>query len=87
LPEEGSMHYSRRDFLRIATAGIPVAGMPWFFSSVARAEAGGRYAQTRADEIHRHSMEEAIRQAGEDPEEVKARVNRRARELRANSAT
>jgi hypothetical protein len=89
LWEEGSMHYSRRDFLRVATAGIPVAGMPWFFSSVARAEAPARerYAQIRADRIHKRSTEEAIREAGEDPEEVKARVKSRVRELRAGSAT
>jgi hypothetical protein len=82
------MHYSRRDFLRVATAGIPVAGMPWFFSSVARAEAPARerYAQTRADKIHKRATEEAIRQAGEDPAEVKARVNRRLSELKANSS-
>jgi len=63
--------------------------MPWFFTSVAHAEtpARGRYAQTRADKIHKRSTEEAIRQAGEDPEEVKARVNRRVRELRADSAS
>jgi hypothetical protein len=83
------MHYSRRAFLKIATAGIPIAGAPWLFSSMARAEAGprGRYAQTRADKIHKRSMEEAIRQAGEDPEEVKARVNRSMRELMASSAS
>jgi SpoVK/Ycf46/Vps4 family AAA+-type ATPase len=83
------MHYSRRAFLKIATAGIPIAGAPWLFSSVARAEPGarGRYAQARADRIHKRSTEEAIRQAGEDPEEVKARVNRRMRELMADSAS
>jgi anaerobic selenocysteine-containing dehydrogenase len=83
------MNYSRRDFLKVAAAGIPVAGASWFFSGVARAEPGtrGRYAQVRADRIHKRSTEEAIRQAGEDPEEVKARVNRRLHELRANSAT
>jgi hypothetical protein len=83
------MHYSRRDFLRVATAGLPVVGMPWFFSSVAHAgaEPEGRYAQARADRIHNRSTEEAIRQADEDPEEVKAGVNRRLRELRANSVS
>jgi hypothetical protein len=79
------MVYSRRDFLRIAAAGIPVVvGVPWLCSSTAhaRAEEGG-YTQAQADTIHNRSTEEAIRQAGEKPEEVKARVDRRLRELRA----
>lgn len=83
------MRYSRHDFLRVAAAGLPVVGIPWFFSSVvnAGAERQGEYAQARADRIHMHSTEEAIRRADEEPEEVKARVNRRLRELRANSVS
>ncbi len=80
------MVYSRRDFLRIAAAGIPVVvGAPWLCSSAAhaRAEMEGGYTQAQADTIHNRSAEEAIRQAGEKPEEVKARVDRRLRELRA----
>jgi hypothetical protein len=80
------MVYSRRDFLRIAAAGIPVVvGAPWFFSSAAhaRAETEEGYTQAQADTIHNRSTEEAIRQAGEKPEEVKAQVDRRMRELRA----
>jgi len=82
------MHYSRRDFLKVA-AGSPLVGAAWFFSSVARAgaEAEGGYTQARADRIHDRSTEDAIRRAGEDPEEVKARVERRLRELRANAVS
>ena len=80
------MHYSRHDFLRIAAAGLPVVvGAPWFCSGAAHASAKteGGYTQAQADRIHNRSMEGAIRQAGESPEEVKARANRRLRELRA----
>ena len=81
------MAYSRRDFLRIAAAGLPVVvGAPWLCSSAAhaKAEMEGGYTQAQADRIHKRSTEEAIRQAGEKPEEVKARVDRRLRELRAD---
>ena len=81
------MACSRRDFLRIAAAGLPVVvGAPWFCSSAAhaKAEMEGGYTQAQADRIHNRSTEEAIRQAGEKPEEVKARVARRLRELRAD---
>ena len=80
------MAYSRHDFLRIAAAGLPVVvGAPWLCSGVAHAIAKteGGYTQAQADRIHNRSTEEAIRQAGEKPEEVQARVNRRLRELRA----
>jgi len=83
------MHYSRRDFLRVATAGIPVAGIPWFFSSVARAEAPARerYAQIRADRIHKRSTEEAIREA--EPESLKGKATAKSRvgKVRPGSAT
>jgi len=82
------MDYSRRDFLKVAAAGLPVVvGAPWFSSSAAHAreETEGAYAQARADRIHNRSMEEAIRQAGEKPEEVKARADSRLRELWAAS--
>ena len=81
------MAYSRRDFLRIAAAGLTVVvGAPWLCSSAAhaKAEMKGGYTQAQADRIHNRSTEEAIRQAGEKPEEVKARVDRRLRELRAD---
>jgi hypothetical protein len=81
------MVYSRRDFLRNAATGIPVVvGAPWLCSSAAhaRAEIEDGYTQAQADSIHNRSTEEAIRQAGEKPEEVKARVDRRLRELRAD---
>jgi hypothetical protein len=81
------MVYSRRDFLRFAAAGLPiVVGAPWLCSSAAyaRAETEEGYTQAQADTIHNRSTEETIRQAGEKPEEVKARVNRRLRELRAD---
>ncbi len=81
------MDYNRRYFLRIAAAGLPVVGAPYLFSSAAHAreETEGAYTQAQADGIHNRSTEEAIRQAGEKPEEVKARVNRRLLELRADS--
>jgi hypothetical protein len=81
------MAYSRRDFLKIAAAGLPVVvGAPWLCSSAAhaKAEMEGGYTQAQADRIHNRSTEEAIRQAGEKPEEVKARVDRRLRELSTN---
>jgi hypothetical protein len=81
------MAYSRRDFLRIAATGLPVVvGAPWLCSSAAhaKAEMEGGYTQAQADRIHKRSTEEAIRQAGEKPEEVKARVDRRLRELRTD---
>ena len=80
--------YSRHDFLRIAAAGLPVViGAPWLCSGVAhaRAEMEGGYTQAQADRIHNRSTEEAIRRAGERLEEVRARVFRRLRELRADS--
>jgi hypothetical protein len=82
------MVYSRHDFLRIAAAGLPfVVGAPWLCSGAAHArmEMEGGYAQAQADKIHNRSTEAAIRQAGEKPEEVKARVDRRLRELRTDS--
>lgn len=81
------MDYSRRDFLRIAAVGLPVVGTPWFYSSEAhaRAEIEGAYSQAQADRIHNGSMEEAIRRAGENPEEVKARADSRLLELQAAS--
>ena len=81
------MDYNRRYFLRIAAAGLPVVGAPWLYSGAAhaRAEPEGAYSQARADEIHNRSTEEAIRRAGEKPEEVKARVGRRLLELKADS--
>ena len=83
------MHYSRRDFLKFAAAGLPVMGASWSYATVA--QAGTRteeaYTQARADRIHSRSTAEAIEWAGEDPEEVKARVDRRIRELKANAAS
>jgi hypothetical protein len=82
------MVYSRHDFLRIAAAGLPfVVGVPWLSSRAAHArmELKGGYTQAQADRIHSRSTEAAIRQAGERPEEVRARVNRRLGELRAES--
>ncbi len=82
------MAYSRHDFLRIAAAGLPfVVVAPWLCSGAAhaRTELEGGYTQAQADRIHNRSTEAAIKQAGERPEEVRARVNRRLRELRADS--
>lgn len=82
------MDYSRRDFLRIAAVGLPVVGTSWFYSgaALAREEVEGTYGQTQADSIHKSSMEEAIRQAGEKPMEVKARADSRLLELWAGSS-
>jgi hypothetical protein len=82
------MDYSRRDFLRIVTV-LPATGTAWFFSSAARAGAAAEeaYAEARADKIHKNSTDDEIRQSGKTPEEVKAEVDRRIRELRANSST
>ena len=81
------MDYSRRDFLRIAAVGLPVVGASWFYSGAAHAREGieRAYSQTQADSIHNSSMEEAIRQAGEKPGEVKARADSRLLELLAGS--
>jgi hypothetical protein len=82
------MAYSRHDFLRIAAAGLPVMiGVPWLCTSAAHARTRmeGGYTQAQADRIHNRSTEAAIRQAGESPEEVRARVYRRLRELKADS--
>jgi hypothetical protein len=81
------MDYSRRDFLRIAAVGLPVVGTSWFYSGAAHAreEVEGTYSQTQADSIHNSSMEEAIRRAGKNPKEVKARADRRLLELQAAS--
>lgn len=66
------MHYSRHDFLKVAVAMLPIVGVPWFYSSTARAgvEIEGAYSQAQADRIHSHSMEEAITQAGRRPGDI-----------------
>jgi hypothetical protein len=81
------MDYSRRDFLKIV-AVLPAMGTALFFSSAARAGAAAEeaYAEARADKIHKNSTDDEIRQSGKTPEEVKAEVDRRIRELRANAA-
>ena len=82
------MNYSRRDFLKFAAAGLPVVGAAWNYATVARAatQPEGAYTQARADRIHSRSTAEAIERAGEEPEDVKARVDSRLRELKANAA-
>jgi hypothetical protein len=81
------MDYSRSDFLRIV-AVLPAMGATWFFSSAARAGAAAEeaYAEARADKIHKDSTDDEIRKSGKTPEEVKAEVDRRIRELKANAA-
>lgn len=78
------MEYNRRDFMKVAAAGLAVAGGGWLFSGAAgaREEPNRGYSQAQADRIHARSMEQAIRQAGEDPEQVKAQVNREMSALR-----
>jgi hypothetical protein len=81
------MDYSRSDFLRIV-AVLPAIGATWFFASAARAGAAAEeaYAEARADKIHKNSTDDEIRKSGKTPEEVKAEVDRRIRELKANAA-
>jgi hypothetical protein len=81
------MDYSRRDLLKIAAA-LPVMGTTWLFSSASRAGAAAEeaYAEARADKIHINSTDDEIRQSGKTPEEVRAEVDRRLRELKANAA-
>jgi hypothetical protein len=83
------MHYSRRDFLKFAAAGLPVVGASWSYATVAQAETKieDAYTQAHADRIHNRATAGAIERAGEEPEEVKARVDRRIRELKANAAS
>jgi F0F1-type ATP synthase membrane subunit b/b' len=78
------MEYNRSDFIKVAATGLAVAGGGWLFSgaALAREEPHRAYSQAQADRIHARSMERAIRQAGEDPEEIKAEVNRRMLALR-----
>ena len=81
------MEASRREFLNMAAAGVAVLGAPWLLPSAAHAreeELKGAYTEAQAAIIHKRSMEEAIREAGEKPAEVKARADRRMRELRAD---
>ena len=80
------MEYSRRDFLKVV-AVLPAMGTTWFFSCAARARAAAEeaYAEARADKIHKNSTDDEIRQSGKTPEEVKAEVDRRLRELKANA--
>ena len=80
------MECTRRDFLNVAAAGLTVVGVYGLLPSATYAseEARGAYAQTRADRIHKRSVEEEIIQGGAMPEEVKARAERRIRELRAD---
>lgn len=75
--ERRSMDYSRRDFLRISAAGLPLVAGGALFTSTALGSEGARKKandEKRAAIIHRDSMEEAIREAGEDPEEVRQQV-------------
>lgn len=82
------METSRREFLNVVAAGVAVlGGAPWLLSSAAHAreeEINGAYTEAQAAIIHKRSMEEGIRQAGEKPAEVKAQTDRRIRELRAD---
>ena len=80
------MECSRREFLNVAAAGFAVVGVYGLLPSATHAteEMEAAYAQARADRIHERSMEEAIRQEGAKPEEVKAQADRRIRELRAD---
>ena len=80
------MECTRRDFLNVAAAGLAVVGVYGLLPSATHAaeESKGAYAQAQADMIHKLSVEEEIRQGGAIPEEVKARADRRIRELRAD---
>ena len=95
------MDYSRRQFLRLAAAGLPVAvAAPLLLRGTAEAEIApprkyqgpGRgvkvleikqqYNEEAADDIHERSVERLIRKAGETPEQVRERVERRIRSLK-----
>jgi hypothetical protein len=80
------MECSRREFLNVAAAGFAVVGVYGLFPGSAHAaeEIVGAYTQAQADMIHVRSMEEEIRQEGANPEEVKARADRRIADLRAD---
>ena len=80
------MNYSRREFLGAVAAGISVAAMPIFLLRDRAAygqelEGGIAYDQATADLIHNLSVEQKIREAGEAPEAVKARVDLRLQSL------
>jgi hypothetical protein len=78
------MNYSRREFLGVLAGGISVAAMPVFLCDTAygqELEGGIAYDQATADLIHNLSVEQKIREAGEVPEAVKARVDLRLQSL------
>lgn len=97
------MDYSRRQFLKLAAAGLPVAAAAplLLHDEVAhaapapppkKAQGPGRgvrvlevtepYDQDEAAAIHKRWVERQIRKAGEVPEKVKERAERRIRELK-----
>lgn len=83
------MDYSRRDFLRMSAAGLPLMAGGVFFTSTALGVEGngkGAYNENRAEIIHRNSTEKAIREDGKDPEEVKQQVRSRMLELRGKAS-
>lgn len=91
------MDYSRRHFLRLAAAGLPVAAAsPLLFLGTAHGappesqgpgtgtevlDATVAYDQATADRIHNRSVELEILEAGKTPAQVKAEVNLRIRKL------
>ena len=80
------MNYSRREFLGAVAAGISVAAMPVFLFRDRAAygqelEGAIAYDQATADLIHNLSVEQKIREAGEVPDAVKARVDLRLQSL------
>lgn len=90
------MKYSRRELLGFAAAGISVAAMPVFLQDTAYARESSSllpetrgpaaaYDQATADGIHNRSVEQEIKEAGEDPDAVKARVDRRLQLLQAEA--
>jgi hypothetical protein len=98
------MDFSRRHFLKLAAAGLPVAvAAPLLLRDTAQAESSpppkvqgpGRdvkvleikrqYNQETAAGIHMRSVEREIREAGEIPEKVRERVDRRIRELKVGA--
>ena len=79
------MDYSRRQFLRLAAAGLPVAAAsPLLFLGTAHAAPppSEPYDQATADRIHNRSVEREILEAGKTPAQVKAEVDLRIRQIR-----
>lgn len=92
--ERRGMDYSRRDFLRMSAAGLPLVAGGALFTSTAfgsesdeiRVNPEKAYSEKQAAALHELSMEKAIREDGKDPEEVRRQVRSRMLELRGKAS-